>query len=268
MAEGKGEVMGKKVIYASDLDNTLIFSEKFVEKYPCESPYEVVETYTSGHSIMSKAVKEKVAEINEDGRVQFVPVTTRDLMRYNRINLGFKPEYAIIANGGIILHNGEPIEEWTDYVKAMFNYPEAVSLMEEIETEMESVGGDVQIVDSCYLIFKTEYKELFDQEVMYFIAKYTDWDFIRQNQKCYAIPKHFSKQIALRWLWNHLDKPKIVASGDSELDVPMLSIADRAIVPEHSSLLADGIIEDCTKAPEGIESALFTIQVVQELADK
>lgn len=259
--------MGKKVIYASDLDNTLIFSEKFMEKYKCTNEYEVVETYTTGHSIMAKQVKTELTEINGDERVQFVPVTTRDLMRYNRIDLGFKPEYAIIANGGIILHNDEPIQEWTEYVKSLFNYPEAVSIMEEIETEMESVSGDVQIVDSCYLMFKTEHKELFDQEVLYFIAKYTDWDFVRQNQKCYVIPKHFSKQIALRWLWQYLEKPKIVASGDSELDVPMLSIADRAIIPEHSSLIADGVVVDCTKSPAGIENALFTIQVVKEMAN-
>ena len=253
-----------KVIYASDLDNTLIFSDKFVNEHKTNKETVVVEEYSTGHSVMDADVLKKLKDISTNANVWFVPVTTRDVMRYNRIKLGIKPEYAIVSNGGTILHNGEPMQEWIDYVKSKFNYTEAMLIITELETEMESVDEGVKVVDGCYIMFKTQQTKLYDQEILYFMAKYTNWDFVRQGRKCYVIPKHFSKQIALRWLWHKLNKPLIVASGDGELDIPMLSIANKAIIPEHSSLFKDGYVEQCTKSPSGISNALFTMKVVED----
>ena len=226
--------MAVKVIYASDLDNTLIFSEEFAQKNNSETENEIVDTYKTGHSVMSKAVRNKLRSLTENKSLQFVPVTTRDDKQYKRVNLGVKPEYAIVANGGIILHNGEPIEEWTDYVMSKFNYLEAMQILSDLDTEFESIENYAKVVNG------------------------------RQGKKGYAFPKHFSKQIALRWLWNILEKPYIVASGDSELDIPMLAIANRAIVPKHSSLFKDGYIESCTVANGGINSPLETMEFVEK----
>ena len=258
-----------RVLYASDLDRTLIFSNRFLEAYPSDKEKVIVERYKEYDvSVMDKEVMDKLAELNDNNMVDFVPVTTRDVARYNRINLGVKPEYAIVSNGGTILHNGEPMEEWAEYIKSKFNYQEALDIIMEIESEMESIDGDVKIVDSCYILFKLKHKLLYDQEVLYFMAKYTNWDFVRQGYKCFVIPKHFSKQIALRWLWNKLDKPFIVASGDGELDIPMLTIADKAVIPDHGNIVTEGFVESCTLATGGISSALTTMGYVEEALKK
>lgn len=254
------------IIYASDMDRTLIFSNHFIKEHNSESNYVPVEM--SGDMFVSNMdidVRNKLKELNSNPKIKFIPVTTRDVMRYKRVDLGVEPEYAIVSNGGTILHNGEPMEEWAEYIKKKFNYIEALDIISELESELESIEGDVKIVDSCYIMFKTMQHKLYDQEALYFQSKYLNWDFVRQGNKCYVIPKHFSKQIALRWLWNKLGKPYIVASGDGELDLPMLSIANKAVVPEHSSLLKDGYIESCTVAKGGIKSPLYTMKIVEEL---
>ena len=256
--------MAVKVIYASDLDNTLIFSEEFAQKNNSETENEIVDTYKTGHSVMSKAVRNKLRSLTENKSLQFVPVTTRDDKQYKRVNLGVKPEYAIVANGGIILHNGEPIEEWTDYVMSKFNYLEAMQILSDLDTEFESIENYAKVVNGCFLMFKISKPTTYDVEIEHMVEFYKDWQFVRQGNKGYAFPKHFSKQIALRWLWNILEKPYIVASGDSELDIPMLAIANRAIVPKHSSLFKDGYIESCTVANGGINSPLETMEFVEK----
>ena len=255
------------VLYASDLDRTLIFSNKFIQEYPTDAPYTPVET-KDGRVIsnMADEVHAKLLHIKDNKNVTFVPVTTRSISEYKRINLGFTPEYAIMSNGGTILKDGEVMTEWDAYIKSRMNYMQAIDIINDIEEEMQSVNYKVKMIDNCYLFFKTENPELFDTEVLYLMSKYPDWEFTRQVGKCYAIPKHFSKQIALRWLYNKLDKPYIVASGDSELDLPMLTLANKAIIPTHGNLVKERFVEDGTFADGGITSPLFTMSIVEKEA--
>jgi len=257
------------VLYASDMDRTLIFSGRFLEEYPTDASYSVIEQKEGKViSYMSDEVYRKLDKVRRNSNVTFVPVTTRSLEEYNRINLRFTPEYAIVSNGGIILHNGEPIKEWEEYIKKNIDMMEAMELIHDIQDNLSSVNYKIKVIDSCYLFFKTNYPELFDVETQYLIEKYPNWVFTRQNKKCYAIPKHFSKQVALRWLWHKLNEPFIVASGDSELDLPMLTLANRAIIPSHGSLVKDKFVLSGTFADGGITSPLFTMKVVEEEANK
>lgn len=255
----------RELIYASDLDRTLIFSNRFIQENNKESEYTSVESlYGEVISNMCNKVRKKLKEINSNDKLWFIPVTTRSLEQYNRVDLGVKPEYAIVANGGKILHNGEEVQEWTEYIRRNFNYEEAMNIIADIDNKIDSVDYLVKVVDNCFLFFKTLSRELFDIEVNYLIEMYPDWDFVRQGNKCYAIPKYFSKQVALRWLWNKLNKPYIVASGDSELDLPMLTLANSAVIPSHGSLITDGYVESCTRAEGGISSALVTMDIVEQ----
>lgn len=257
--------MSKKVLYASDLDRTLIFSERFIFENPTSAKYSPVE-YKEDRiiSYMSNDVNSKLHCINDNKKVQFVPVTTRSLSEYKRVNLGFTPEYAIVANGAIILHNGEVMEEWNDYIKSKLDYTEVLDLSQDICDLIDSLVKQPKLIDNSYLFFKINDQALFDEEVVNLINRYPNWTFTRQVNKCYAIPNHFSKQIALRWLWHKLNHPYIVASGDSELDLPMLTLANRAIIPSHGSLVKDGFVTQGTFADGGITSPLFTMSIVEE----
>ena len=215
---------------------------------------------------MSDKVSDKLIELNE--KVQFVPVTSRSLEEYTRVNLGVKPEYAIVSNGGILLRNGEVDKDWEDYVKSHINYQEAMNLMAELEDETESIETNIKVIDNVYLFCKTTQHKMFDQEVLYFMSKYTDWEFTRQENKVYIIPKVFSKQVALRYLWHRLDRPYIVASGDGLLDLGMLTLANKAIVPSHSELISGRYITSCDTAKGGIISPLYTMEKVEEILEK
>jgi HAD superfamily hydrolase (TIGR01484 family) len=261
------------IIYASDLDRTLLYSGRFLDEHPSESKYSIVEMKDSRViSYMSDKVKDKLLEINSNNNVMFIPVTTRSIEEYKRIDLGFKPEFAILANGGIILDKNEnQLEEWDKHTRDNVKMQEALEIIDDIEDMLTSVEYQVKVINSKYLFFKTINTDLFDLEVMYLMEKYKDWNFVRQRNKCYAIPKGTSKQSALEWLWNKLGKPYVVASGDSELDLSMLAFANKAIVPDHGTLA----IEEATNSLKGvkivkggIDSPLETISIVNELSNK
>ena len=255
-----------RVIYASDMDRTMIFSRRFIDGHETNEPYHCVEVYNDNEiSYIADAVHEKL--INLDNRAMFVPVTSRSLAEYERVKLGLTPEYAIVANGGILLHNGEVDEEWAEYIKTHVDLNEAMSIIIDIEDELESIDYKVKVLDNCFLFCKVapEMHTLYDQEALYLMAKYPNWEFTRQNNKIYIVPKAFSKQVTLRYLWHRLGQPKIVASGDGEMDLCMLTLADKAIIPDHSTLFKDGYVESATKVSGGIISPLETIKVVEDL---
>ncbi len=66
-------------------------------------------------SYMTKDAQQKLIEIR--GKWTFVPVTTRTMEQYKRINLFHNehvPQYAITSNGGNVLINGEPDLLWRE----------------------------------------------------------------------------------------------------------------------------------------------------------
>lgn len=262
--------MKKHILYASDLDRTLIFSKRFIDESNFKGAYELVETKTNEDgsiekiSYMSPSVKEGIQELNNNDQITFVPVTSRSLEEYNRVKLGFVPEYAIVANGGLILHNGEIVKEWSEYIRKNVSLPRLMQLSMEL-SEFKSLDPDrmPRLIDGCYLFTKTFHHKKFDEEADAISVAYEDIDFTRQNNKCYLIPKCFSKQVALRWLWNKLNKPYIIASGDSQLDLPMLTLANKAIIPDHGALITEGIVTDARTVSGGVESPLRTIEFIK-----
>ena len=96
-----------KVFY-SDLDNTLIYSYKHEigERRKCVEVYQGREI-----SFMTEFTWRALKTLME--KLLFVPVTTRTLEQYQRIQLGISmPSYALVCNGGILLKDGEPDRCW------------------------------------------------------------------------------------------------------------------------------------------------------------
>lgn len=256
--------MSKHVIYATDLDRTLIFSYRFLNEIPYNKEKVLVETKEGKElSYMSKLAYDKLQDISVNNDIIIVPVTTRSIDEYKRVNLGFIPKYAIVANGGVILENGEPCIKYSKYIKSYLDPLELATLSIDL-MELTSLSKEPKLIDSCYWFMKTNNEDLFDVEIHDLIEKYPKWQFIRQKNKCYIIPIHISKQIALRWLYNELSKPYIIASGDSLLDIPMLSLANEAIVPYHSDLLKDKVVQNCRVVHGGIESPYKTMLCVEK----
>lgn len=254
------------ILYATDLDRTLIFSQRFIDEYKPESEYSLVEEIDGKEiSFMSNKVKSRLKELISKDNVEVVPVTSRSIEEFNRINIGIKFKYAIVANGGIILENGVPMQEYDDIISRDINTIELLQASLDLE-DMVSVRRESKYIDNKYIFTKTTKPEEFDIEAEVLVKRYPSIQFTRQKSKVYAIPKAFNKAVALRWLQLKLGYEKIVASGDSELDLPMLAIANFAVIPEHGDLYKCGYVTNGRIAKAGIDSSIFTIDLVESLS--
>lgn len=257
--------MEKKILYATDMDRTIIFSKRFIDEHGAKTSYVVAETKDDKViSYISSPVKKKINEVCRHEQVELVPVTTRSISEFNRINIGLNNKYAIVSNGGIILENGKSMKEWEEYISKHIDLMELADVTLDLN-ELDSISRDATLIDNRYLFAKTENGTLFDEEVAELANRYPNIIFTRQRKKIYAIPECFSKAIALRWLQNKLGIKTVVASGDSELDIPMLAIANYAVIPEHGDAVQMHMIEEGRIVDGGINSALNTFKLIDTI---
>lgn len=254
-----------KLLYATDLDRTLIYSHRFIDTHETKSEYTLVEKKGDTEiSYMSNKVRSKLHDINRNKHVTVVPVTTRSKEEYERVNLGVKTRFAIIDSGGTILEYGKPMEDWEEYIKENVNMKELAGCAMELNIA-ESTNRDSKLIDGKYVFTKTDRPEIFDTEAEEIAARYPTIDITRVGSKVYAIPKSFNKAIALRWLQLRLGSDKLLASGDSLLDLPMLAIANYAIVPNHGELVQCRYVTEGRIIDGGIDSPLKTFDLIENI---
>ena len=96
------------MIFASDLDRTLIYSNRLLTKNHLPVPIRNVEVYNGREiSYMTEKAIALLRELADE--MMFIPVTTRTVEQYHRIALfreEIRPTYAITCNGGVVLNNG------------------------------------------------------------------------------------------------------------------------------------------------------------------
>lgn len=253
-----------KLVYASDLDQTLIFSRRFLNVHQSEGDFVCVERRDDTElSYMDREVQTNLKCLAEDSRVIFIPATTRDLMRYNRVELwqGAAPEYAIVSNGGFILHNDEPIPEWSEIVTSAIDHTSRKEITRYFETKFKTCSTEVEFVDSIFLLCKIDDVSEFDAAAAELNEIYSDWQFERQGHKCLAIPANVTKGSALKWLCENILNPQyVVTSGDGALDLQMLEYGDYAFIPDTSPLRPMNV----QVAAGGARSALKTMDFIEK----
>jgi hydroxymethylpyrimidine pyrophosphatase-like HAD family hydrolase len=206
------------VLFASDLDNTLIHSYRVAEAGDI-----CVETRDGKKlSFMSPEAHGILKDIA--AKCTFVPVTTRSLEQYRRLDLGVKPQYALVANGALLLVDGEVDERWASETRRRLNVT-----LPEIEP-----GGflyDIRNVDGFFIFAKSEDPP---QAVKYLNEFLKDGAFEARSvhDKVYILPAGLDKGAAVKRLRERISSDCVVCAGDSEMDLPMLEIADMAVVPE------------------------------------
>jgi hypothetical protein len=164
----------------------------------------------------------------------FVPVTTRTIEQYNRISLleNGAPDFALVCNGAVLLHDGVVDEEWLSESKAMFGNTLAY-LNEYVERlkEMLDIFYDVRIVEDFFIFAKHVTSDNYIDQLSAFI----DASLFSINStfdKIYIMPKHMDKGCAVkRFLKLYGADQPTVSAGDSVMDLPMLAVTDRAFVP-------------------------------------
>lgn len=208
----------EKILFACDLDNTLIHS------YKHRRPDDVcVELYDGREqSFISARALDLLKKFS--AQIFFVPVTTRSIAQYRRIFWAedFRPRCAVVANGAFFL-DGARQENFLREVAA----PYEKEIAAQLAAADEKIFSIARVVDESFLFLKC--REEFDAEEIFFDTPLTVQ---RTGKKIYLFPPKLNKGEALKLLAKKFSPEKIFATGDSEIDLPMLKLADVAFAPK------------------------------------
>lgn len=217
----------KKIILATDLDNTMIFS--FKRKAPEDICVEI--NKDKPQSYMTPKAVELFCRLSEE--IYLVPVTTRSVEQYQRIRFPIQITYALTTNGAILLHNGVYQTEW--YAESERKIAPYYEEMEQLCTALSEQDLYIRsrIVDKCYLFAYCADGVNSERCAESYYSK-TNLCVQASGQKVYFFPPKIDKGIAARKLKELLQGEMLICAGDSRIDVPLLEQADIALVPTEN----------------------------------
>lgn len=233
------------MIFASDLDQTLIYSPKSFRLPTEESmpPVTSIELYEGREiSFMRDADIEKLQEIAKHSF--FVPVTTRTIDQYQRISLfreKIKPSYAVVSNGGNLIINGAVDKAWQGIInmkldQLCLNAEDMLSSLQELCHP--AWAGPIRMADGLFYYTVVERDKVPHSEIESFSswAHSQEWNVSLQGRKLYIVPKVVNKWAGVAYIQEVLQEKIVVAAGDSLLDLCMLKEANYSIIPAHGEL--------------------------------
>ncbi|MGC5326523.1 HAD family hydrolase [Brevibacillus sp. SYSU BS000544] len=230
------------MIFASDLDQTLMFSSRhFLETD--NNKKRLVETLDGEKiSYMTEEAIKKLKKIAS--QVMFVPVTTRTIMQYSRITIFHEeivPKYVVTSNGGNILIDGKIDEYWSKYIKRKIEDTSIevdliLARFDEIKSEAWFKNG--RMADDLFYYCIVEREQLPLNEIRSFGDWCNDngWNLSVQGRKVYLVPNAVNKADAVLHIKEKENKTYLCSSGDSLLDAPLLFKSDFAIAPSQGEL--------------------------------
>lgn len=233
------------VLVATDLDRTLIYSGAAVNAYGgADHPLTAVERYEDRDaSWMTTAAADRFADLHRTAVI--VPTTTRTPEQWRRITLpGPAPRFAITANGGVLLVDGDIDHDWDRTVEA--ELAQVTPLAEvwayaghvcrpEWTSKLRNAGGLF-----CYAVL---HRRRMPADFVSEVAAWSDargWQVSLQGRKLYWVPKSLTKSAAVAEIVRRSGCDSVVAAGDSLLDTDLLLAADAGIAARHGELVASG----------------------------
>lgn len=219
------------ILFASDLDNTLIHSYKKA----AESDICVEYKEEKALSYMTPDALEMLRELNSRNDIIFAPLTTRSTEQYERINFFGEqfPELALAANGGILYENGRINDSW---------FKESRDIISDCYTEFEKgidyfsddeyVYFDIRIVDELFVFTKSS-APFTTKAVLDSVLDLSKVGAYNIGDKVYIFPNSLTKGAAVERLRKKYDFEKVICAGDSDFDVSMLNKADLALCPDN-----------------------------------
>ena len=230
------------MLFASDLDQTLIYSKRFIPKGESVEIHAVESKKLKPMSYMTKVAIESLKQLTCE--VMFIPVTTRTIEQYKRIFLlteDIKPKYAIVSNGGNLLVRGQVDTLWKNILDKKLR--EECLGMEEVHQRFQEIHSDEWVIDHrkadgmfSYCIVdrsKVPFDEIEDFKEW---LNENNWSVSLQGRKLYFVPQCICKGAAISHIKEREGYQTMAAAGDSLLDLPMLEMADYALCPPHGEL--------------------------------
>ncbi|MDR0269894.1 HAD family hydrolase [Paenibacillus sp.] len=232
------------MLFASDLDKTLIFSKKSMGE--SLSDHELVPVEEKGGVFTSYMTRSALLQLASIAQVSsFVPVTTRTVSQYRRVFQFSKQmdvKYAITSNGGNVLVDGEPDQEWGERIRIA---AQSSADREDIKKMYDEIASSEWALRG-WLCDELFYTMIIDPEKAPFsvLDEFRQrllvhgWALSIQGRKVYLVPAGITKGDALLYVKERIAASYIAASGDSLLDESLLRVADYAIAPRHGELYA------------------------------
>ena len=233
-----------RTLIATDLDRTLIYSGRARRLGPDVAATVCVERHDGAPSaFMTAAAAGLLARLA--AREPVVPVTTRTEEQYRRVRLpGPPPRYAVVANGGVLLVDGEPDRAWSQRVAAAL--ADTVPLGEvweqlahvcrpEFTAALRNAAGLF-----CYAVVRpARLPAGFVTDLAGWAAE-RGWRTSLQGRKLYWVPERLTKSAAVAEVAARAAAGRVLAAGDSLLDVDLLLAAERGVHPRHGELHEQG----------------------------
>lgn len=255
------------MIFATDLDRTMIYSEKFINK----DNRSFVIGYQDGRmkSYMTRNAKILLDEIKE--RTTVIPCTTRARDQYERVPYFQDCKYAICANGAIILKDGIEDAQWKAVMQKnlLMCIKEMKAYKEDLEKQDFVRKNVIKVVDGYFLFFRAE-----DMlECLKYLEKNVDKEkfyYSISTTKVYIFPKFVSKKEALRYLSDRIGDKDIVIAGDSDVDFQMMKLATKgAFVPVYGTATIENSINNVTLIHDsGVLAGEFILQEIKKILDE
>lgn len=226
------------LLFASDLDNTLLFSHKHAQAG------DVCVEYLDGkdQGFLTPGVIRGLEKINRT--MHFVPVTSRSIAQFLRIQFpaGCVPKLALVANGGLLLRRGAIDEVWrAASLRCVAPWREELARAEALLAQVP-LPLRARMVDDLYLFAACDSPAEAETACAALQGK-TRLTAQRSGRKLYFFPPGLSKGDALRRLRERLHPAQVLCAGDSGIDIPMLAAADVAIVPK-GGMVEGGVVWD------------------------
>lgn len=213
------------LLFACDIDNTLLYSyKKKQDGYICT---EINKEKEQG--FMSRYTYNNFIKMTN--RVKFVPVTTRSVEQYRRIIFPYNyiPEYALVSNGAVLIHNGNIQNDWNPVKKNNLLEQKLSEIYKCYHNDKRFIN--CRIVDESY-VFVYCSPDTDAESVTAELSEKWDMNVELSFRKIYFFPEFLSKGNAVSDLKNIIKPDYIISAGDSAIDASMLNVADMAIIPE------------------------------------
>jgi hydroxymethylpyrimidine pyrophosphatase-like HAD family hydrolase len=232
------------VMVACDLDRTLIYSANSMNLQCSDSsaPALVVAEIYEGAplSFMTRAAWTLIERLVDEAI--FVPVTTRTMQQFRRVNIpGRDKGYAVTTNGAVLLHDGAPDQVWARHIQQ--SVQANCAPLEEVNdyllgpTKSPAVlrGRVAEDIFVYSIVNRQEISTGYLEQLSGWCQE-RGWTTSLQGRKLYCVPAPVTKEAALAEIRRRQPVDILFAAGDSRLDAGILQLADVAIRPAHGEL--------------------------------
>lgn len=217
------------MIFAADLDRTLIFSSRTLA--PGGAPLAVEYREDEAAGFMTPGALDTLRRIQH--KSVFFVNTMRGMEQAQRVSFvrdGSCP-YLSLQNGLYLYQNGEEDRVWADHVRRTVQAL-PLDLTEGIQAVLETLPG-IDCLSKRYAYLAVFFVEVdaFDDDAC---AKLADdlsavgWSLQRQRKKLYLLPRDIHKGTVLARVMDLAGERESVGFGDSTFDLPMLQACTAA----------------------------------------